>query len=67
MSKMEALNAILRKLQTDGSGVEASALIAEDGLLIASALTPEGMAPAGLASSISTRNVRVASSARAPT
>lgn len=38
MSRVEELNRILRKLQNESAGVEASALISEDGLMIASAL-----------------------------
>ena len=40
MSRIDELNRILKKLQSDSPGVEASALISEDGLMIASALTP---------------------------
>lgn len=40
MSRLDEMNKILRKLQSDSPGVEASALISEDGLMIASALTP---------------------------
>jgi len=40
MSRLDELNRALRKLQTDSPGVEASALISEDGLMIASALAP---------------------------
>lgn len=39
MSRIDELNRILRKLQHDSPGVEASALISEDGLMIASALS----------------------------
>ncbi|MCK6551732.1 roadblock/LC7 domain-containing protein [Myxococcota bacterium] len=38
MSRVEQLNRILRSLQTASPDVEASALISEDGLMIASAL-----------------------------
>jgi predicted regulator of Ras-like GTPase activity (Roadblock/LC7/MglB family) len=38
MSRSDELNRVLRKLQHDSPGVEASALISEDGLMIASAL-----------------------------
>lgn len=41
MSRLDHLNEILRKFQSDSPGVEASALISEDGLMIASALAPE--------------------------
>ena len=39
MSRVDELDRILRKLQNDSSGLEASALISEDGLMIASALS----------------------------
>jgi predicted regulator of Ras-like GTPase activity (Roadblock/LC7/MglB family) len=39
MSRVDEINKVLRKLQNDSSGLEASALISEDGLMIASALT----------------------------
>jgi len=38
MSRLDQLNATLRHLQNESPGVEASALISEDGLMIASAL-----------------------------
>jgi predicted regulator of Ras-like GTPase activity (Roadblock/LC7/MglB family) len=38
MARLDELNRILKKLQNDCPGVEASALISEDGLMIASAL-----------------------------
>lgn len=38
MSRVDALNRILRNLQSSSPDVEASALISEDGLMIASAL-----------------------------
>lgn len=38
MSRLDSLNKILKKLQSESPGVEASALISEDGLMIASAL-----------------------------
>ncbi len=38
MSRIEELNRILRALQTASADIEASALISEDGLMIASAL-----------------------------
>jgi predicted regulator of Ras-like GTPase activity (Roadblock/LC7/MglB family) len=41
MSRLESLNAILSKLQRESPGIEASALISEDGLVIASALSPD--------------------------
>ena len=42
MSRADDLNRVLRKFQGDSPGVEASALISEDGLMIASVL-PAGM------------------------
>lgn len=39
MSRLDELNRVLRKLQSDSPGLEASALISEDGLMIASSLT----------------------------
>ncbi len=39
MTRLDELNRILRKLQTDSPGIEASALISEDGLMIARAET----------------------------
>jgi len=39
--RLEEINRILQKLQNDSAGVEASALISEDGLMIASCLTAE--------------------------
>jgi len=39
--RVDSLNQILRKLQSESPGVEASALISEDGLMIASSLTPD--------------------------
>jgi len=41
MSRIDELNRALRKLQHDSPGVEASALISEDGLMIASALSQD--------------------------
>ncbi len=38
MSRLDNLNKILKNLQNESPGVEASALISEDGLMIASAL-----------------------------
>jgi predicted regulator of Ras-like GTPase activity (Roadblock/LC7/MglB family) len=48
MSRLDELNRVLRKLQSDSPGIEASALISEDGLMIASALPP-GMEEARVA------------------
>lgn len=39
MSRVDEINKVLRKLSNDSPGLEASALISEDGLMIASALT----------------------------
>ncbi len=39
MTRLDELNRILRKLQTNSPGIEASALISEDGLMIARAET----------------------------
>jgi predicted regulator of Ras-like GTPase activity (Roadblock/LC7/MglB family) len=47
-SRLDELNRALRKLLGDSAGVEASALISEDGLMIASAL-PQGMEEARVA------------------
>jgi predicted regulator of Ras-like GTPase activity (Roadblock/LC7/MglB family) len=41
MTRLESLNKILKTLQNESPGVEASALISEDGLMIASALSAE--------------------------
>lgn len=41
MSRLERLNKILKNLQSESPGVEASALISEDGLMIASALSQD--------------------------
>lgn len=38
MSRLDSLNKVLKNLQSESPGVEASALISEDGLMIASAL-----------------------------
>jgi len=38
MSRLDSLNKILRHLQSESPGVEASALISEDGLMLASSL-----------------------------
>ena len=39
MARLDELNRILRKLQTDSPGIETTALISEDGLMIARAET----------------------------
>ncbi len=41
MSRLDEMNKVLRRMPSDFPGVEAAALISEDGLMIASALTPE--------------------------
>lgn len=41
MSRLENLTKILKNLQSESPGIEASALISEDGLMIASALSPD--------------------------
>jgi predicted regulator of Ras-like GTPase activity (Roadblock/LC7/MglB family)/type II secretory pathway predicted ATPase ExeA len=41
MTRLDDLNKILKNLQNRSPGIEASALISEDGLMIASALSPE--------------------------
>ncbi len=41
MSRVEALNTILRRLQSNSPGIEGSALISEDGLLLASSLSAD--------------------------
>jgi predicted regulator of Ras-like GTPase activity (Roadblock/LC7/MglB family) len=41
MSRFENLTKVLRQLQSDSTGVEAAALISEDGLMIASALSQD--------------------------
>jgi predicted regulator of Ras-like GTPase activity (Roadblock/LC7/MglB family) len=52
--RLETLNKILHKLQIDSDGIEASALISEDGLMIASALPPgmEEVRVAGMAATL---------------
>jgi predicted regulator of Ras-like GTPase activity (Roadblock/LC7/MglB family)/DNA-binding NarL/FixJ family response regulator len=41
MSRFDNLNRILKRLQSESPGVQAAALISEDGLMIASALSPD--------------------------
>lgn len=41
MTRLESLSKILKTLQNESPGVEASALISEDGLMIASALSSD--------------------------
>lgn len=62
MSRLDDLNRILRKLHDDSPGVEASALISEDGLMIASALAPnmEETRIAGMAATLQNLGSRAA-------
>jgi predicted regulator of Ras-like GTPase activity (Roadblock/LC7/MglB family) len=61
-SRSEELNKILRGLQTGTPDIEASALISEDGLMIASALPQhyEEMRVAGMSSTLLSLGVRAA-------
>lgn len=62
MSRIEELNRVLRSLQSGTPEIEASALISEDGLMIASALpqhTEEGRV-AGMSSTILSLGTRAA-------
>ncbi len=61
-SRSEELNRILRGLQTGTPDIEASALISEDGLMIASALPQhyEEMRVAGMSSTLLSLGVRAA-------
>ena len=54
MSRVESLNRILRELQSGTPDIEASALISDDGLMIASALPQhvEEMRVAGMSSTL---------------
>lgn len=62
MSRLDNLNKILGRLQSDSPGVEASALISEDGLMIASSLTPnmEETRVAGMAATLQNLGTRAA-------
>jgi predicted regulator of Ras-like GTPase activity (Roadblock/LC7/MglB family) len=62
MSRLDDLNKILRKLPDDSPGIEASALISEDGLMIASALAPnmEETRVAGMAATLQSLGSRAA-------
>ena len=55
MSRVEELNRILRSLQSGTPDIEASALISDDGVMIASALPQhvEEMRAAGMSSTLS--------------
>ena len=61
-SRTETLNRILRNLQTESPDVEASALISEDGLMIASALPQhiEEMRVAGMSATLLSLGSRAA-------
>ena len=62
MSRVESINRILRALQSSSPDVEASALISEDGLMIASALPQhidEGRV-AGMSATLSSLGTRAA-------
>lgn len=61
-SRAERLNSILREFQADSSGVEGSALISEDGLLIASSLSEEAeeLRVAGMTATLHSLGTRAA-------
>ncbi len=63
MSRVDSLNRILRSLQSASPDVEASALISEDGLMIASALPQhvDETRVAGMSATISSLGTRAAS------
>ncbi len=63
MSRVDNLNRILRGLQTGSPDVEASALISEDGLMIASALPQhvDDTRVAGMSATLSSLGARAAS------
>ncbi|MFO0735166.1 MAG: roadblock/LC7 domain-containing protein [Labilithrix sp.] len=62
MSRVESLNRILRSLQSASPDVEASALISEDGLMIASALPAhvDETRVAGMSATLSSLGTRAA-------
>src|SRR5512140_3149593 len=62
MSRVEAINRILRGLQSASPAVEASALISEDGLMLASALPQhvDESRVAGVSATLSTLGTRAA-------
>ncbi len=62
MGRVEALNQILRKLQSGTPDIEASALISDDGLIVASALPQhvEEMRVAGMSSTLLSLGTRAA-------
>lgn len=62
MSRVDNLNRVLRRLQSDSQDVEASALITEDGLMIASALPQhvDEARVAGMSATLSSLGARAA-------
>lgn len=66
MSRLESLNKVLKTLQSSSPGVEASALISSDGLMIASALAPEmdGARIAAMAATLLSLGTRAATELR---
>jgi predicted regulator of Ras-like GTPase activity (Roadblock/LC7/MglB family) len=62
MSRLDELNRILRKLQIDSPGIETSALISEDGLMIARAdnMNMEETRVAGMAATLLNLGTRAA-------
>jgi predicted regulator of Ras-like GTPase activity (Roadblock/LC7/MglB family)/CheY-like chemotaxis protein len=66
MSRLEDLNKVLKTLQSSSPGVEASALISSDGLMIASALAPEmdGARIAAMAATLLSLGTRAATELR---
>ncbi|MGO9544690.1 MAG: roadblock/LC7 domain-containing protein [Rhodomicrobium sp.] len=64
MSRLDELNRILRKLQIDSPGIETSALISEDGLMIAhaenGAMNLEETRVAGMAATLLNLGTRAA-------
>jgi predicted regulator of Ras-like GTPase activity (Roadblock/LC7/MglB family) len=66
VSRVEDLNRVLRKLQSDSAGIEASALISEDGRMIANAVAPsmEESRVAGMAATLLSLGTRAAAELR---
>ncbi|MCX7111823.1 MAG: roadblock/LC7 domain-containing protein [Candidatus Methylumidiphilus sp.] len=66
MSRLDNLNKILRNLQSESPGVEASALISEDGLMLASSLPQdlEETRVAGMTATLLNLGTRAASELR---
>jgi len=66
MARYDSLNKILKQLQTETPGVEASALISEDGLMIASALPQDldDMRVAGMTATLLNLGTRAATELR---